>query len=261
MLIRFVFAMFVAGSLAFSVGPAVAETGTVKASFVYSGKAFDPAPIVVNQNQAFCGKFPLVNERVLVNKANNGIKNVSFYVYTGRGGSSLPPQPPRNIKVTLANDKCRFEPRIAVLQAGDKLEITNPDDIGHNANLNFFFNPQANPLIPPGGAVELPIDKPEPAPVPVECNIHPWMRAYVIALDHPFVAVSDEDGAIEISGLPAGEKLTFRISHEAADGGIKEITMDGKSVELKKNNFEVMVNPGMNDLGTITIPADSLKVQ
>jgi len=235
------------------------ETGTLKARFVYGGAAFKPAAVDVNKDKEFCGKHPLFNERLLVDGESSGIQNVIFYVYTGRGGSKLPAQAATNATHVLANDKCRFEPRIVVMQAGDSLRITNPDAVGHNANLNFFANPAQNITIPPGAEKVVKVGKAEPAPIPVDCNIHPWMRAYVVSLDHPFAAVSDKNGSLEIKGLPAGEKLTFRLYHEAADGAIKEVMIDGKATELKKNMLELEIKPGMNDYGTISIPAAALK--
>ena len=235
------------------------ETGTIKVQFKYGGSAFDPAAIDVNKDVDFCGKHKLVSEKLLIDKTSNGIKNVVLHVYTGRGGSKLPAMKLEAKKVTLANDKCRFEPRVVVLAVGDTLEITNPDAVGHNANLNFFANTAQNITIPPAAKKEILIEKPEPGVIPIDCNIHPWMRAYAVVLDHPFAGVSDAEGMLEIKGLPAGEKLMFRISHEAAESAIKEVTIGGKIEALKKNLVELMVKPGMNDLGTITIPADALK--
>ncbi len=197
-----------------------------------------------------------MNERLVVNKDNNGIKNVVVYVYTGRGGSDLPKMPPVNETRTLANDKCRFEPHIIIAQTGDTLKVTNPDPIGHNANLNFFNNKPQNPTIPAGQEKTFELAKDEPAPIPVDCNIHPWMKAYVVVLDHPFAAVSDENGDLTIKGLPAGEKLVFRAFHEA--GSISDVTVDGKETEWKRSRFEVDIKPGMNDLGTVVLPAGSL---
>lgn len=234
------------------------QTGTLKAKFVYGGSAFDPAAINVNKDTEFCGKHPLSNERLLVNKEDNGIKNVVFHVFTGRGGSKVPAVKAAAKTVTLANDKCRFEPRIVTVMPGDTLKITNPDAVGHNANLNFFVNTAQNITIPPGSEKDVPIEKAEPGVIPVDCNIHPWMRAYVVALDHPYAAVSDDAGVIEIKDLPAG-KLSFRLYHEAADSAIKEITINGKKEALKRNILELEIKPGVNDLGTITIPADALK--
>lgn len=250
-------AAFVGAAL--SCSSAMAQTGTVKAQFVYGGSAIDPTAVDVNKDVQFCGNHKLINERLLINQDNNGIKNVVMHVYTGRGGSELDKSPNGNATKTLANEKCRFEPHVVVLQVGDTLEITNPDAVGHNANLNFLANPGQNPTIPPAASVKVKIGMPEPGVIPVDCNIHPWMRAYLVVLDHPFAGVSDEDGMLEIKDVPAGSKLVFRLSHEAADGAIKEVTIGGKSESLKRNLIEIDVKPGMNDLGKITIPAGALK--
>ncbi|WP_164102954.1 methylamine utilization protein [Candidatus Laterigemmans baculatus] len=236
-----------------------AETGTLKAKFVYGGAPPSPPAIDPNKDQAFCGKHPLVDESLLVNKENNGIQNVILYVYTGRGGSKLPKSDPSNDTHELANDKCRFEPHVVIAQAGDTLKVTNPDAVGHNANLNFFANNPQNFTIPPGGEKEVKLEEAEPAPIPVECNIHPWMKAYVVVLDHPYAAVSDKDGVLTIEGLPAGEELNFRIAHEAAAGSIDEVKINGKTEKWRRNRFDVKIKPGMNDLGEIEIPAEAFK--
>src|SRR5690606_15381115 len=40
--------------------------------------------------------------------------------------------------------------------------------------------------------------------VPVRCDVHGWMQAYIGVVDHPFFAVSAADGTFTISGLPPG---------------------------------------------------------
>ena len=236
--------------------PAMAETGDLKIHFEYAGDAPDPSAIDVNKDVQFCGKTKLMNERLLVNPKNKGVKNVVVYVYTGRGGSKLAAVPAANKTLTLSNDNCRFEPHIVIAQTGDTLKVTNPDSVGHNANLGFFNNKQQNFTIPAGQEKTVALEENEPAPIPVDCNIHPWMKSYVVVLDHPFAAVSDENGDLTIKGLPAGEELVFRVYHEA--GGIKEVEINGKSEEWSRSRFKVDVKPGMNDLGTVVIPTDAL---
>lgn len=236
--------------------PVMAETGDLKIHFEYGGDAPVPTAIDVNKDVQFCGKSKLMNERLLVNAKNKGLKNVVVYVYTGRGGSKLDAVPATNKTLTLANDACRFEPHIVIAQTGDTLKVTNPDAVGHNANLGFFNNKQQNFTIPAGQEKTVALEESEPAPIPVDCNIHPWMKSYVVVLDHPFAAVSDENGVLTIKGLPAGEELVFRVYHEA--GGIKEVEIDGKSEEWSRSRFKVDIKPGMNDLGTVVIPADAL---
>ena len=58
-------------------------------------------------------------------------------------------------------------------------------------------------------------------PVKVACNIHPWMNAWLVVKDHPYMAVSDDNGKLEIKNLPAGE-WSFQIWQEKA-GYLREV--------------------------------------
>jgi hypothetical protein len=52
-----------------------------------------------------------------------------------------------------------------------------------------------------------------PGVVPVRCNVHPKMGAYIVVHTNPFVAVSDERGVYTITGVPDGSYMV-RIWHE-----------------------------------------------
>ena len=248
------FRFYLATTIAFLVTPAIAETATLKMRVVYGGAA--PAKTLVNptKDPQFCGVHEIVNDRLLVNSKNSGIKNAIVYVYTGsRGGTKLKDIPASTGKtLALDNKGCMFAPHVVVLQTNDTLRVTNSDAIGHNANLLFIKNKGANPTIPPGGKYEQKLELDEPAPIPVECNIHPWMKAYVVVLEHPFVGVSDEDGNLVIEGLPT-DKITFRFFHESVTG-LEDITVDGKKETWKSNRFEIKMKSGDNDLGEVVIP-------
>jgi len=241
-----------AGSI-FSSHSAVAETGDLKIRFVYGGDPPAAKSIVADKDADFCGQHDLKDESLVVNPENKGIKNVVVYVYTGRGGTKLPPQTPKNETHTLANLDCRFEPHVVICQVGDTLRVTNPDPVGHNANLKFFANTSQNFMIPAKQEKTVKLEHPEPALIPVECNIHPWMKANILVLDHPFAAVSDDDGNLVIKGLPAGQEIDFRASHDI--GTFRdEIIINGKQDSWRSNRFQVEIKPGMNDLGTVEMP-------
>ncbi len=245
--------------------------GELKIRFVYGGDekaysdgddsktapSFEPRKEKITADPEFCGKFDIRSEKLLVNPKNKGIKNVVVYVYTGRGGSDLPDYPNAGKTHTLANKNCRFEPHVVICQTGDTLKVTNPDAVGHNANLAFFNNKAQNPTIPASQEKSFLLEESEPAPIPVTCNIHPWMNARIVVLDHPFAAASDEDGNLSIKGLPTGEKLAFRVNHEA--GSIRSVEIDGEEVEWSRSVFEVEIKPGANDLGTVVLSAEALK--
>lgn len=233
------------------------NTGDLKIQFKYGGDAPDAKSITPTTNAEYCGKHPMIDPRLLVNGENKGLKNVVVYVYTGRGGSDLDYEGGEPETKELANQDCQFEPHIVIAKAGDTLKVTNPDEIGHNANIQFFKNKAVNPTIPAGQEVIVELEEAEPAPIPVACNIHPWMTAYLVVLDHPYAAVSDADGNMVIKGLPVGEELVFRAYHESAR--IKEAEVDGKKVDWKRSRFEVTIKPGVNDMGTVILDADQFE--
>ncbi|MEM6693023.1 MAG: methylamine utilization protein, partial [Planctomycetota bacterium] len=159
---------------------AIAAEGTLKMKFVYGGSAPAQETLNLAQNGDFCGTHNLINEELVVDSSTNGIKNIVVYVYSR--SSDIPEQPPANKTHELANKNCRFEPHVVLTQTGDVLNVTNPDPVGHNANLNFFRNTAQNLMIPAEQNKEVQLEEAEPAPIPIDCNIHPWMRAYVVVL-------------------------------------------------------------------------------
>ena len=231
------------------------ETGSLKMRFVFESQP--PAPERINLPPGFpLAAGSVQDEKLLVSPESKGIKNVVVYVYTGRNGTKLDLPPAKNQKRRLVMANGRFAPHILIAQAGDTLEMIQRGPLGYNANLHFFANNPQGMIVAPGQNQEIHLAKPEPAPIPVECNIHPWMRAYVVILDHPFAAVSDRDGSLTIKGLPIDRPLIFRVFHESLL--IRNVTIAGEDIEWKKNRFEFKLKPGENDLGDIMVPAESL---
>lgn len=233
-----------------------AQTATLKMRFVFDGVPPPIQRIAVVPALAPPGG-PLINERLLVDPETKGIKNFVVYLFTGRGGSKLDPIPSdEKVRLlTMANQ--RFEPHILITRAGDTLKLVDRGPNQHSAVLHFFAN-SAQSFVPPRGqAQSVKLHKPEPAPIPIDCNIHPWMRAYLIVLDHPYVAVSDSQGNLSIEGLSENTNLTFRVWHEAGYS-FKRLTIAGSEVELTRNLFKVDLTPGVNDLGDILIPASAM---
>jgi hypothetical protein len=63
--------------------------------------------------------------------------------------------------------------------------------------------------------------------IPVKCDVHPWMNAYIHVLDHPYFAVTQQDGTFEIKGLPPGD-YEVSVWHE-----FPKFTPDKASVPVK----------------------------
>ena len=105
-------------------------------------------------------------------------------------------------------------------QAGQSLVIKNSAPVAHNAKYDTKYNGADNPLIPPGGKHVIKDLKPERGPFTIECGLHPWMNAGVMVFDHPYFAVTDEDGKFEITKAPRGNfNLYIRRVNGAWHGG------------------------------------------
>jgi uncharacterized protein (DUF2141 family) len=57
--------------------------------------------------------------------------------------------------------------------------------------------------------------------VPVQCNQHPWMRAYIGVLEHPYFAVTKTDGSYEIKNLPPGDYTLVAVHEKFGEQTLK----------------------------------------
>jgi plastocyanin len=239
-----------------STAPA-ADWGTLKGRFVISGDVAAPAALTVDKDVEVCGKHKLVNEEVVV-ADDKGVANVVVFVRDKK--VTVKPElaaAAKEAKPVLDNLNCRFEPHVLFVQAGQELIIKNSDPVGHNSNISTVKNPPSNNLIPAGGEVTATFGSDEAVPAQVTCNIHPWMKGWIVVRDNPYAAVSGPDGSFEIADLPA-EELELQFWHEKA-GYIGEMTIGGKKEKARRGRMKLDVKPGDNDLGEIVLDAGMFK--
>jgi len=229
------------------------QTASLKMRFVLDGQ---PPP--VKNVRVVPGIAPIIDEQLLVDPKSRGIKNILVYVKPGRGGPAIEPPPAQVQKRTLAMTNARFDPRFVILRSGDTLEVVERGPAQHVPVFNFVKNKPQGLILPVGGKHQLELTKAEPAPVPIDGRFHPWMRAYVLVLDHPFAAVSDSDGKLVLEGLPANTLLTFRAFHEA--GTIDRASVAGDEQEWRRCCFQITLNEGENDLGDVLVDPDLFRL-
>lgn len=237
------------------------DWGSLKGKFVYGGKAAAPKPINVTKDQAFCGKHMLVEEELVVGP-DGGLKNVVVYLYTTRRDKQPEVHPDYKdpAKAKMDNANCRFEPHIISVMTDQVVELGNMDPVGHNMNITTLAkgNTSVNVLIPSGKSIEQKFAAEESLPVPVVCNIHPWMKGYVVVKGHPYVGITDEQGNFEIKNIPAG-KWKFRVWQEKA-GFVQSVTADGKKTDWKRGEVQIEIKNGdAVDLGTVEVDPANFK--
>jgi hypothetical protein len=141
---------------------------------------------------------------------NGKLANVFVYVKDGLPQGSFPvPAGP----AVLDQKGCRYIPHVMGVMAAQQFKVLNSDTAQHNVHPMPSSNPQWNESqMPMGQPILKSFAKPEMM-VPVQCNQHPWMRAYVSVMPHPYFAVSAADGTFRIGNLPPGE-YTLAAVHE-----------------------------------------------
>lgn len=135
------------------------------------------------------------------------LKDESGNDITGKStGASAP-------SVVLDQQGCLYAPQIMAIQTGQKLVVKNSDPCVHNVHTTSKSgNAEHNDVQMPNGAdLTYTFDKPEMF-MKFQCDIHPWMFAWVTFFDNPYFAVSGTDGKFVIKNVPPG-KYTIVADH------------------------------------------------
>ncbi len=241
------------GIVLFLAGTAAAEEwGTLSGRFVYDGKAPSPQPLSITKDQEVCAKAPTLVDESLKVDDKGGLANVVIWVRSKDVKVNPEYEKTAHDKAVLDNHHCHFEPHVLGMRDTQPLEIKNSDPMGHNTNLALVANAPFNVIIPANSSSDKKIDNPELGPATVTCNIHPWMKAYVLVRPNPYFAISDKDGKFEIKELPAGKEFEFQVWQEKA-GNIEKANVAGKEKDWKRGRFKMMIKPGANDMGEIKL--------
>lgn len=96
----------------------------------------------------------------------------------------------------------QFMPHVLAVRTGTSVSFPNSDDIRHHV---YSFSPAKRfELRLYKGTPSEPVLFATAGVVALGCNIHDWMLGYVYVTDDPWFAVSDEQGRVQLEGLPVG---------------------------------------------------------
>ena len=180
---------FAAVAFAASLPAARAEEwGTLKGRFTFGGAAPAASELKADKDVEVCGKHKLLSEEMVVG-ADKGVANVVVFLRDKNIKVHPDLAATKNEKVVLDNKNCRFEPHVAFVQTGQTLVLKNSDTVGHNSNVATIKNPPSNSLIPAGGETAITFANDEAIPAQVTCNIHPWMKSWLVVRPNPYAAV------------------------------------------------------------------------
>lgn len=211
---------------------ATAWAGDITGKVSFDGKAPAPARLRMDADKvcARAHKETVFGEEVVLNK-NGTLKNVLIYVKDGLAGKKF--DPPKE-KVVFDQIGCVYTPHVLGIMVGQELEVLNSDPTLHNVHSLSKLNTQFNQAMPMKGMkLKKKFDKVET--FKVKCEVHPWMNAYIGVFNHPYYAVTDDNGNFNIKGLPAGE-YTIEAWQEKYGTQTMKVTVgaaDKKTVDFK----------------------------
>ena len=212
-----------------------ATAGSVTGKIKFAGKvparkvidmSGDPACVEAHKGKAY--------DESLVVGANGAVANAFVYIKSGLEGKkfAIPAQP-----VVIDQSGCWFRPRVMGIQVGQTFEVVNSDPVTHNIHPMAMTNREWNHSQGPG---DPPINRKFLQPevmIPVKCNIHSWMHAFIGVLDHPYFNVSAEDGSFSIANLPPGT-YTLAVWQEKLGTQEQQITIAPKTVATADFNYK-----------------------
>ena len=183
--------------------------GDIHGKITFDGKApkmkslrMDADPVCVANNEVAPRKEWLILDE------NNGLKNVLVFVKESPSGGSL--EGDLNLvekHAVIDQNGCVYVPHVMGVMVGQKLDILNSDGTLHNIHALPKVNKEFNKAMPRSKKqMTVQFGNPE-APFKVKCDVHPWMGAFIGVFDHPYFAVTGDDGSYVISGLEPGDYI------------------------------------------------------
>jgi|HubBroStandDraft_6_1064221.scaffolds.fasta_scaffold804760_1 hypothetical protein len=199
-----------------------ADTGTVAGQFILEGDIPKLAPLVKQgdtnvKNSEVCAKQEVPDESLVVDEGTKGIANVFVYLAKPPAGMPAELKESKDKIVKFDQKNCHFLPHALIVRTDQTVAILSDDPISHNTHVYPIRQDGKNETIAPDreGKVQWQFTVPEKMPTTVKCDIHSWMEARWLIIDHPYAAVTDKQGRFKIENVPAGEH-NFLVWHERA---------------------------------------------
>ena len=233
------------------------DEGTITGKVMLNGTAPAPDPIDMSQDGACVQSNPNPVSEVLAVK-DGKVASVFVYIKDGQvtGGKKIKDYTfdvPADA-ATLDQHGCHYVPHVLGLQAKQKINVINSDPTTHNVNVQAKSNEKWNQSQTQGAAPIVKTFTRSETLIPVKCNQHPWMKAYINVLSHPYFMVTKEDGTFEIKGVPPGT-YTLVAWHEKLGEKTAQVKVDAKGAATTDFTFDAGAKAALEDSTLQLMPA------
>lgn len=209
--------------------PTDRATATITGKILFEGDPPSPKYVsdeaIAAAKDEFCELHhkdnPVLIEDLIVS-SDGAIRNVLVYVkkFPQDWTHAIPAEP-----VVLDQVNCTYTPHVFGVMVGQTVQVTSSDDTAHNVNLVARRNRTENFAIAMDDQRDLEFKRREElGSVYFKCDIHSWMRSWAGVFDHPFHAVTGDDGSFDLGKLPPGE-YTIAAWHETLGDQELQVTL------------------------------------
>ena len=219
----------------------VASAGDITGTVTLSGTPPPEKEIGPLENDPVCGKMhsgKVFTEfyKVGANKELADVIVMLKGVTPKAADASTPP-------AVMDQKGCMYVPQILAIQTGQTLLVKNSDPASvpmHNvhinptapANMEAYSTKISQPQMAAGADLTYTFSAPENF-LKYNCDVHPWMFAWVTVVDNPYFAVTGPDGKFTIKNVPPGNYTISALHYKLAKTGVD------KKVEVKDGGATV----------------------
>jgi plastocyanin len=196
------------------------EFGTIKGRLVYGGSETPALQVLEAKGKAdkdptvCAANAAIMDHMLVVDPKTKGIKfGVAYLVKPkGQNAEAAKALVAKTPIAEIDQKNCEFLPFVLAVHQDQQVTFKSSDPVNHNIRLTPFTNPQFNVILPANGSMTKQFIA-ERRAIPLACDIHPWMKGYLMVFDHPFFAVTGDDGTFTLKGVPPGT-YTIEAVHE-----------------------------------------------